>query len=149
MLPPPEPKRHPFIQALWEHFSEIRDDVDDPVNYGLLHIELGMFAQRSLEAFRSGDLDTVRRYFDFVETGFDGADDALINALHVSFAEDFAWGSPHDKTARSLMPERLGEAFDVMTAWPKPVASARYPVKASGSDAARSASTPYPEAPRR
>ncbi len=77
------------------------------------------FAKRSLEAFRAGDLDTVRRHFAFVEGGFDDAGDlALINALHVSYVEEFAWGFEEDRAARALMPPRLTDAFDQMViAW--------------------------------
>ena len=122
-MQPSKTKLHPFILALCNEFPEVREEIQSewPETQVLLHICMGLFETISLEAFRRGDIATVQRYFDFAETGFDDADDALLNAFHVSYAEGFAWGTPYDKTARALMPPRLAEAFDAMVAWPKPV----------------------------
>ena len=92
--------------------------VDDEIVRTLLHCEVGEFARLTREAHEAGDLNRVRRYFEFVDQSFDGADDALVNALHVSYAEVFAWGTKHDQKARWLMPPKLASAFDEMMGWP-------------------------------
>ncbi|HIG74796.1 MAG TPA: hypothetical protein EYQ24_09555 [Bacteroidetes bacterium] len=114
------PNRHPFVLALRDLFPEVKAAVDSYEIAGLLHCEVGEFARLSVEAFNAGDLDRVRRYFEFASGAFEGADAGLRNALHVSYAEAFAWGTPHEQTARALMPERLALAFDGMLAWPHP-----------------------------
>ena len=73
----------------------------------------------SLAAFNREDITTVQKHFAFVEQAIASADAALLNALHVSYAEGFAWGSPREQSARAMMPPRLGQLFDAMVAWPE------------------------------
>ena len=61
----------------------------------------------------------MQKHFAFVEQAIASADAALLNALHVSYAEGFAWGSPREQSARAMMPPRLGQLFDAMVAWPE------------------------------
>ena len=119
-MPPPTPVRHPFVAALRVRFPEVQPAIDSYEVVGLIHCEVGEFARLSVEAFNAGDLERVRRYFEFVNEAFADADPELKNALHVSYAENFAWGTPHEQTARDLMPPRLALAFDGMLVWPHP-----------------------------
>ena len=84
---------HPFVAALVESFPEVQDE---PL-FGdglLLHLSVGAFEQLSLAAFDREDIATMQKHFAFVEQAIASADAALLNALHVSYAEGFAWGSP-------------------------------------------------------
>ena len=117
-MPPAPSQRHPFIEALRDRFPELAPAVDDETVRGLLHCEVGEFARRTREAHEAGDSERVRLYFDFADRSFEGADEALLNALHVSYVEVFAWGTKHDQKARRLMPPRLASAFDRMMGWP-------------------------------
>ena len=119
-MPHSTASRHPFVEELRARFPEVREAVDAHEIAGLLHCEVGAFAQLSVDAFNAGDFDRVERYFAFVNDAFADADAELKNALHVSYAEDFAWGTAHEQTARRLMPPRLALAFDGMLAWPHP-----------------------------
>lgn len=114
VLPPVLDSNRPFVAALQARFPEVAAEIDFQGASGLLQIEVGSFEQVSLRAYNAGDLNAVRRYFAFADAALDGADDALTNALHVSYAEGFAWGSEHEQRARRLMPERLGAAYDAM-----------------------------------
>ena len=114
-------EREQAVSALADHHAAGRLDADeyedrrgragDAVtrrdfdgSQGLLHVEVGAFERVSLQAYNSGDTDTVRRHFAFADDALDGADAALVNALHVSYAERFAWGAAHEQNAKSLMP---------------------------------------------
>jgi hypothetical protein len=104
----------PFVDTLRARFPEVAAEIDAMDAHGLLHIEVGAFEIVTLRAYGRGDLDAVRRYFAFADDALGTADDALTNALHVSYAEGFALGTAHEQTARSLMPPRLAVAFDAV-----------------------------------
>ena len=103
-----------FIETLRARFPEVADEIDFMGVEGLLYVEIGTFEEVSLRAWNSGNIDALLLYFAFVDDALDGADDNLVNALHVSYAEGFAWGSDREQEARRLMPPRLGAAFDSM-----------------------------------
>ena len=113
MLPDLDDNRQ-FIETLRARFPEVAEEIDSLKVNGFFYSELGVFERISICAWNAGDTDVLIRYFAFVDDALDGADDTLVNALHVSYAEGFAWGSKHEQDARRLMPARLGAAFDSM-----------------------------------
>jgi hypothetical protein len=106
----------PFVDSLRAHFPEVAAEIDAMDTHGLLHMEVSAFEAVSVRAYDRGDLDAVRCYFAFADDALGTADEALTNALHVSYVEGFALGAAHDQTARSLMPPRLAAAFDAVQA---------------------------------
>ena len=100
-----------FIQELRARFPSVAAEIDDSRD-DLLHLEMGTLERMTLEAYDLGDLDTVRQHFDFVEEVLQTADEAVIDALDVSFVEGFAWGGEQRWAARRVMPKGLQARFD-------------------------------------
>ena len=81
--------RDAFLKLLAEQFPEVSATIDDIAD-GLLHLEVAAFRRCVETAADSGRLWDVERYLRFVDDILPQADDALDNALGVSFIEDFA-----------------------------------------------------------
>ena len=101
-----------FIAELRARFPEVTSELDAMEFEGLLHPEVGLFEQVTLRAWAEGDAETVRQYLAFVNDAMAVARPDVLDALYVSYAEGFAWGSPSQQQARELMPKRLAAAFD-------------------------------------
>jgi len=101
--------RDAFIDAVRSQFPEVAatwDDIDD----GLLHLEVAAFRRCVETAMDDGRLWDVERYCQFIASSFANADDALDNAIGVSFVEDFALGEITTKRRRAVherMPKEL------------------------------------------
>ena len=75
---------------LAEEFPEVPRSYDDCVR-GLLHCEMGTFAQLTDEAITAGNDHQVAKYFAFVDRIRKQADPDVENAIDVSYIEYFAW----------------------------------------------------------
>jgi hypothetical protein len=104
--------RDAFIHAIQSQFPEIAamwDDIDD----SLLHLEVAVFRRCVETAMDDGRLWDVERYCRFIADSLANADDALDNAIGVSFIEDFALGeitelrrkAVHERIPRKLRDE--------------------------------------------
>ena len=100
-----------FIQEIRARFPRVAAEIDESGD-GLLHVEMGTLERMTLEAYDAGDSDTVRRHFDFAEEVLQTADEAVLDALDVSFVEGFAWGGERRRAARRVMPKGLQARFD-------------------------------------
>ena len=79
-----------WSQMLAEEFPEVPRSYDDCVR-GLLHCEMGTFAQLTDEAITAGNDHQVAKYFAFVDRIRKQADPDVENAIDVSYIEYFAW----------------------------------------------------------
>ena len=81
----PEYTHADFTRMLLERFPELREEVEDCD--GLLHIEMGVFAQHTQEAKGRGDWDSSARCAALADELWKGPDGTLLNALNVSYLE--------------------------------------------------------------
>ena len=101
--------RESFISAVASQFPEVAatfDEIDD----GLLHLEVAAFRRCVEQAIDNGQLWDVERYCRFLIDSFANADDALKNAIGVSFIEDFALGDVTEQRRQAVadrMPKKL------------------------------------------
>jgi hypothetical protein len=90
-----------WSRMLAEAFPEVPQAFDDSVK-GLLHCEMGTFAQLTDEAIREGDLRRAVRYFDFVDRVRRQSDADVENAIDVSYIEYFAWDEWTERRHQAL-----------------------------------------------
>jgi hypothetical protein len=113
MSSPNRLNRDAFISAIRSLFPEVAatwDDIDD----GLLHLEVAAFRRCVENAMDNGRLWDVGRYCRFIADSFENADDALDNAIGVSFIEDFALGEITEnrrKAVRERLPKILRDGI--------------------------------------
>ena len=98
-----------FTPALIEAFPELREEVEDEVFAGLLHLEMACFARYTQAAIDAGDDGRLGVCYEFADRFFLAADDELKNAFYVSYLENLHFGRPGDEKAKSLMPPALLE----------------------------------------
>ena len=100
-----------FTPALIEAFPELREEVEDEVFSGLLHLEMACFARHTQAAIDAMDDERLGKCYEFADRFFRAADDELKNAFYVSYLENLSFGRPGGETAKSLMPPTLREGW--------------------------------------
>ncbi len=98
-----------FIKAVTSLFPEVVASIDE-FEDGLLHLEVAAFRQCVENAIDNGRMWDVERYCRFIADQYANADDALENAIGISFIEDFALGEITDlgrEAVRERMPKIL------------------------------------------
>ena len=87
-------------------FPQLREELeyweDD-----LPHLQMGEFLNFTQEAIEARSFDVVRKSFDIATTALENGDDALLNAIYVSFLEQLDFRSDAGKEASLLMPAEL------------------------------------------
>ena len=109
MRQPTRLNRESFIAAIASQFPEVAANIDE-VDDGLLHLEVAAFRRCVEDAIDNGQMWNVERYCRFIYDSFANADDALDNAIGVSFIEDFALGEITEQRRRAVherMPKQL------------------------------------------
>jgi len=102
-------------------FPELRPDVEDEVNRGLVHCEVGALAQFVQAAKGRADWSTYERAMRFVDRLLSEADPALENALYVSFLEHVDFNGSNGRRAWSHLSERLRKGWrELNDGWGRP-----------------------------
>jgi hypothetical protein len=104
---------HPrFIALLTERFPAVAGDIDD-CSRGLLHLEMAALARATQAAIDSGDRETMRQHFEFIDKVFCQATPDVENAVWVSYLENlrFESGTVGTAEARTLLTSRLRQAL--------------------------------------
>jgi hypothetical protein len=70
-----------FTPALIKAFTEVREEVEDEVFSGLLHLEMACFARYTQAAIDAGDYERLSECYEFADRFFRAADDELKNAF--------------------------------------------------------------------
>ena len=93
-------------------FPEIAANISE-IESGLLHPEMAVVSQATQEAVAAENWGTVASHFAFVEEVFVGADEAVKNAIYVSYLENLFLGetSANHLSARALLPFTLAQAL--------------------------------------
>ncbi|MBL8734275.1 MAG: hypothetical protein JNN13_18005 [Planctomycetes bacterium] len=117
-----------FIDALRAQFPAAAAEIDPDIECGLLHLEVGAFCRHAEDAIRAGDAAAVRDCFRFAEWLLQHGDDAVVNAVNVSFLEHLLFEGRKTAWAKSLMPPALARAWQEMQDYMRQLReSARHP----------------------
>ncbi len=104
--------RELFLTALAERFPEITARISD-VEAGLLHPEMSVVSAATRNAIEAGDWNAVAAHFKFVAEIFAGGNEAVRNAVCVSYLENVLLGETavQFSTARAMLPSVLSKAM--------------------------------------
>jgi hypothetical protein len=83
----PELTTDEFLRLLVDYFPETKDEVLDPDYVGLIHLQLGGFANYANKCIETKRFDELKKIFDFFEATVNKVHTTVENALYVSFLE--------------------------------------------------------------
>ncbi len=111
-MKPSEIDREAFLQALTARFPEIAASIND-IESGLLHPEMGVVSHATRSAIAAHNWEVVKAQFEFIGEIFVSANDAVRNAVYVSYLENVLLGetSFDFKKARAMLPPVLSQAM--------------------------------------
>jgi hypothetical protein len=101
--------RDDFLARLASDFAEVVGQINQHET-GLLHCEMGAFRRATEQAIDAGRLWEAEKHFRLVEELLPSAGPELLNALEVSYLEDFALGECTPERYRAVkerMPKSL------------------------------------------
>jgi hypothetical protein len=101
-----------FTRLLLEGFPQLRESIQE--SDGLLHIEMGEFAEFAQQAKGRGDWDTYSRCMTLADRLWSRPQPALLNALNVSFFERLEFDGPRGPKAWSLLSPALQRGWQEM-----------------------------------
>ena len=109
---PSEIDREAFLQALNARLPEIAASISD-IESGLLHPEMGVVSHATRSAINAHNWDAVKEQFEFIGEIFVRANDAVRNAVYVSYLENVLLRetSSDFKKARAMLPPSLSLAM--------------------------------------
>ena len=112
MSTPPSIDREAFLQVLAARFPEIAANISD-IECGLLHPEMAVVSRATREAIKAQSWQTVVAHFSFIGEVFVGGNEAIRNAVYVSYLENVFLGesSAEFVSARAMLPSTLSEAM--------------------------------------
>ena len=101
-----------FLRALAKRFPEIAVNIDE-IDSGLLHLEIAVVSRATHEAVRAQRWEMVASHFAFMEEVFAGGNEAIKNAVCVSYVENIFLGetSVGHVHARAMLPPELATAL--------------------------------------
>lgn len=100
-----------FVKELLDKFPEVSGQIDPKVDCGLLHLEMSAFARFTREQIEARDRVTVTECFQFADRLLRNGDDAVVNAVNVSFLENLDFEQEDERWAFDCMPTRVREAW--------------------------------------
>jgi hypothetical protein len=95
-----------FRSLVAHEFPQLRDELDYWED-DLPHLQMEEFLNFTQEAIEARSFDAVRKSFEIATIALKGGDDALLNAIYVSFLEQLDLRSDAGKEALLLMPAEL------------------------------------------
>ncbi len=104
--------RGDFIHHVTLHLPEVASLIDES-DFGILHLEMGAMKLATREAIVRYEFHVVRRHFSFIGYLFEHADEALYDAILVSYLEGLFLDetSPAFISARSLLTPSMENAL--------------------------------------
>jgi hypothetical protein len=130
----PQLTHHDFRRVLLEEFPQLRQEIDD--SDGLLHIEMGVFAEHTQRAKGRGDWLTYERCIKLADRMWANPDPALLNALNVSYLEYLDFDGPRGPKAWSLLTPPLQEGWKAIMEYLRELGNAARKRGAPSSDGA-------------
>jgi hypothetical protein len=115
-----------FEEALAARFPAIAGEISD-IERGLLHLEMGVFAQATCAAIDRGDSEEIAAHFSFIAALFAEAALDLKNAIYVSYLETVFLGRDEERyrVARCAMSDSLRAALAELEEYFKEIADWR------------------------
>ena len=103
-----------FRSLVAHEFPQLRDELeyweDD-----LPHLQMAEFLNFTQVAIEARSSDVVRKTFEIATSALKSGDDALLNAIYVSFLEQLDFRSEAGKEALLLMPAELKKGrYDIL-----------------------------------
>ena len=101
-----------FLQALATRFPEIAENITE-IESGLLHLEMAVVSHATHEAIEAKDWQTAAAHFSFIGEVFIRGNEAIENAVCVSYLENVFLGETSAKfaSARAMLPPVLAAAL--------------------------------------
>ena len=111
-MTPSKIDREAFLQALNARFPAIAASISD-IESGLLHPEMGIVSHVTRSTITAHNWEAVKEQFEFIGEIFVGANDAVRNAIYVSYLENVLLGetSSDFQKARAMLPPVLSQAM--------------------------------------
>lgn len=105
--------RERLVEEIVEAFPSLESDIRDETWAGLLHLEVSSFSRYTQKQIDSGDRLELKRCFELARRFLLQGDDAVKNAMYVSYLEHL--NLKDEKITRSWalsgMPEPLKEGY--------------------------------------
>ena len=100
-----------FASLVLAEFPELRGDLEAEWNRGLLHCEMGELARHAREAKELGNWDTFGRAVQLANRCLLEGDEAVDNAVYVSFLESIDFDGRNGQQAWNLLPNEQQRAW--------------------------------------
>ncbi len=101
-----------FSGVVIREFPQLKQEFDYWGDDDLLHLQMMEFLKFTQNEIASRSFDVVRKCFEIAATGLKNGDDALRNAIYVSFLEGLDLRSDEGREAYTLMPDELKKGRD-------------------------------------
>jgi hypothetical protein len=99
-----------FRDLVLSEFPSLLEDFEEWE--GLLHLQVSEFRQFTQNAIEARSSGVVSSCFQIATTALRDGDEALRNAIYVSYLEDLDFRSDAAKQAKQLMPSELKKGLD-------------------------------------
>lgn len=99
----PELSVDEFLQLLVNHFPESTEEVLDPDFIGLIHLQLGGFANYTNKCIETKRFDELKKIFIFFEASVGKVHATVENALYVSFLEHVGFKGLNEKEIKTYL----------------------------------------------
>jgi len=107
----PELSTDEFLQLLVDYFPETKDEVLDPDNVGLIHLQVGGFATYANRCVETKRFDELKKIFDFFEATVNKLHTTVENALYVSFLEHVDFKGLNEKEIKKYLKPDLFDTW--------------------------------------
>jgi len=97
-----------FINTLVDVFPEIKDDVLDEDNDGLISLQIGYFKKFVQNAIDGDDLITVKKCFQFINDNIEKVEYNVENSIYLSFLNKLSFDK--NPKAEKLLSKKLRSA---------------------------------------
>lgn len=99
----PELTADEFLQLLVDYFPVTKDEVFDPDYVGLIHLQVGGFANYTNKCIETKRFDELKKIFDFFEATVNKVNTTVENALYVSFLEHVEFKGLNEKEIKKYL----------------------------------------------
>jgi len=98
-----------FIKDLVDQFPEIMEEVLDEDYIGILTLQIGCFKRFTQKAIDLGDLETIKKCFNFVEENISVVEFKIENALFISYLDKLNFRG--SSQIENLLPQTLAKVL--------------------------------------
>ena len=103
----PEINNEDLINLLSMNFPEIKDELYDNFNYGIIHLQMAVLSRYTNKHIENKQFDKTKKIIDLLLSVIDKVDSETENAIYVSFIENLYFGEMEEK----LIEEKLNPRF--------------------------------------